>query len=150
MDIYYIKYLKYKSKYIKAKQILEAGAASSTGTASSGAAATGAAAKKRDYIDELFDRNELFQFAKSNRETFLNFIKFMNGFHKKYKPDFFFRSERISEGKQDYPFGNDPNIYETDILYVFKEMVSKKREFTFQNFEDTLFKLYDEKGHMGL
>ena len=147
MDNYYPKYLKYKKKYLDLKTLINGGAAAAS-------APKDKDITRRDYLDKLFERTKLVQFAKENKEKFDSFIEFLKTIHKnkdEYTPDFFFRSERLLDQKdRTYPFGNDPNIYETDILYVFEEMMNKNLEVTPENFQTTLFGLYDIIGHMGL
>lgn len=141
-----------QKKYLDLKTLINGGAAAASAPKDKDIA-------KRGYLDGLYKRTNLLQFAILNKEKFDSFIEFLKTIHRtktkddkdEYPPEFFFRSERLLEQKnRTYPFGNDPNIYETDILYVFNQMVEKNLELTSENFQTTLFELYDMKGHMGL
>jgi hypothetical protein len=118
MNNYYQKYLKYKSKYINAKQILEAGAhlphaevipAPETSTypiatevaspvaARPAAAASASARPAAASARSLPNREELKKIAKTNRDNFVKYVDFLRSIHKKeiFHRDEVFTRDRI-------------------------------------------------------
>lgn len=149
MDNYYQKYLKYKSKYINAKQILEAGAhlphaevipAPETSTypiatevaspvAARPAAASASARPAAASARSLPNREELKKIAKTNRDNFVKYVDFLRSIHKKeiFHRDEVFTRDRIGarEGTDHFApwttssFGYDPKLYTDKYLLIF-------------------------------
>jgi hypothetical protein len=119
MNNYYQKYLKYKSKYINAKQILEAGAhlphaevipapetstypiatevASPVAARPAAAAASASARPAAASARSLPNREELKKIAKTNRDNFVKYVDFLRSIHKKeiFHRDEVFTRDRI-------------------------------------------------------